>query len=136
MSKYFDELLRLRDSLSSIPGVKTCKIGIESGISPDDYPMIRISFSEAPLKQPSMAPMRCIIAFGVAVDQSSQPDEPGGIFGLEKAYSDHFNLCDRIIDKMKADEFSFSVDKLIGDEDEIAGYKLANLVVDIAATRY
>ena len=36
----------LRAALAKLPGVRTCKIGLETNISPGDYPMIRIVPSE------------------------------------------------------------------------------------------
>ena len=38
----YTELVAIRDSLAAITGVVTCKIGVEKGISPADYPMIRL----------------------------------------------------------------------------------------------
>ena len=32
----------IKDALDGITGVTTCKIGLEQGISPADYPIIRI----------------------------------------------------------------------------------------------
>jgi hypothetical protein len=32
----------LRDALALVPGIASCKIGLEANISPADYPMIRI----------------------------------------------------------------------------------------------
>jgi len=36
-------LQTIRDKLATVPGVKTCKIGLEANISPDDYPMVRLA---------------------------------------------------------------------------------------------
>lgn len=35
-------LIHIKDALSGIAGINTCRIGLENGISPDDYPLIRI----------------------------------------------------------------------------------------------
>ena len=32
----------VRNALAALPGVTTCKIGMEDNISPADYPLIRI----------------------------------------------------------------------------------------------
>lgn len=38
----WNTLVAIRDTLGQLPDVKTCRIGIESGLSPDDYPIIRL----------------------------------------------------------------------------------------------
>ena len=37
----------LRDALAGVPGVQSCKVGLEDNITPDDYPIIRIVPSQA-----------------------------------------------------------------------------------------
>jgi len=32
----------IRNKLATVPGVKTCKIGLEANILPEDYPMVRL----------------------------------------------------------------------------------------------
>jgi hypothetical protein len=38
--------LDLRTRLAKIAGIKTCRLGIESNISPNDYPIIRIAIDK------------------------------------------------------------------------------------------
>jgi hypothetical protein len=35
-------LSALRDALATVPGVATCKIGLEATMTPADYPMVRL----------------------------------------------------------------------------------------------
>lgn len=42
MSAIWDTLTDLRDRLAGLPGIKTCKIGLEIGIVPEDYPIVRL----------------------------------------------------------------------------------------------
>ena len=35
-------LVSIRDALKGLDGVKSCKIGMEANITPDDYPLVRI----------------------------------------------------------------------------------------------
>ena len=40
MSGIMPTLDGLRDALAQLPGVQTCRIGLEANLSPGDYPMI------------------------------------------------------------------------------------------------
>jgi hypothetical protein len=42
MSSAYPILETLRDALATVPGVVTCRIGLEANMTPDDYPMVRI----------------------------------------------------------------------------------------------
>lgn len=42
MPSVFPTLALLRDSLAAVPGVATCRIGLEANMTPADYPMVRI----------------------------------------------------------------------------------------------
>ena len=42
MATPMDLLRYLRTALAAVAGVQTCRIGLEAGITPDDYPIVRI----------------------------------------------------------------------------------------------
>lgn len=72
-------LTDIKDALDGIAGVATCKIGLEQGISPADYPILRI----VPTKREHGAALgrtklRILVYFGAATAEADQ--------GLEEVY--------------------------------------------------
>jgi hypothetical protein len=105
-----------RDALADIDGVVTCKIGIEAGISPADYPMIRLVPSRiTPGKPYSNRTAECLIYFG----QDTSASEAGG---LEAVYAELFGLEAEIIEQIKA--LGGRYIETVTDEDRLDTYKL------------
>ena len=42
MSAFWDEMLKIKARLAVLPGVKTCKIGLEANLVAEDYPIVRL----------------------------------------------------------------------------------------------
>lgn len=111
----------LRDALATIPGVKSCAIGVESNISPIDYPMIRIVPSRITLGRPyDKRTSETLIYFGVNKANSE---------GLEKVYDELFTLEALIIEKLKTLDCRYI--ETITDEDRLDTYKLMTIRAEV-----
>jgi hypothetical protein len=79
-----DTLTVTRDALALIPGVASCKVGMEDNISPSDYPLIRLVPSTLTPGAPYGArTIDTLITFGAQVTESE---------GLETVYAALFDL--------------------------------------------
>jgi len=106
-----------RDAFAAIPGVASCKIGLEANLSPEDYPMIRIvPFRITPGRPYSTRSSETFIYFGVPVANSE---------GLEAVYASLFDLEAKILEKLKTLQGRYV--ESIMDEDRIDTYKLMSI---------
>lgn len=113
----------LRDNLKAIPGVVTCKIGLERGIMPDDYPLIRIvptSVKDGPGIDHRDIPL--LIYFGMPVDETDAGPDGDGRTGLEKVYAALFALEEQI--RTMVDTHGGTCGDTITDEDRLETFKL------------
>jgi len=118
-------LITLRDSLSDIDGVKTCKIGVETGISPIDYPLIRLVPVRAVPGTPyNSRTAEVSVYFGVNITESE---------GLEYVYQQLLVLEAEIIKTIKAGDGRYI--ETITDEDRLDTYKLMFIRFEIEADR-
>jgi len=78
----FAVLEAARDALAAVAGVRTARIGMESTLSPADYPIVRLvpSTLSASLPRLGVRKVECLVYFGVAVHEFDG--------GLEALYSD------------------------------------------------
>lgn len=112
-----DTLEAARDSLKTITGVASCKIGLEPNISPADYPLIRLVPSRlTPGKPYGGRTVETLIYFGAQTAKSE---------GLETVYSDLFDLEAAILAKVKA--LGGRYFETITDEDRLDAYKLMTI---------
>ena len=103
-----------RDSLATITGVASCKVGLESTISPADYPLIRLVPSRlTPGKPYGNRTIETLIYFGAQTTKSE---------GLETVYDDLFALESAIIAKVQG--LGGRYRETITDEDRLDAYKL------------
>lgn len=126
-------LERLRDALGALPGVQTCRIGLEANITPDDYPIIRLVPSR-------MAPMNAalggrviarngelLIYFGAPVQPFEDAPDEAGRARLEKVYAALFEMEASILDVFSTPPEGVRVVRYletITDEDRLDTYKL------------
>lgn len=98
--------------------VKTCRVGIENALSPDDYPIIRIVPQLAEFG-PAICDtkMTVLIYFGLPISEADD--------GLEAVYESLCDLADQIALAMTTSE-AFTGDwiETIFDDDRIEHYKL------------
>lgn len=110
-------LQTLRDALAALPGVATCKVGLEPNIGPADYPLVRIVPSRitpgAPYHKRSA---ECLIYFGAPIVASE---------GTEAVYSALFDLEAAIIGVLKSAGHRYT--ETITDEDRLDTYKLMTI---------
>lgn len=110
-----------RDSLKTIPGVASCKIGLEANISPSDYPLIRLVPSRlTPGKPYSARTIETLIYFGAPTANSE---------GLESVYDDLFTLEQAILAKVHTLGGRFI--ETLTDEDRLDTYKLMTARVNL-----
>ena len=103
-----------RDSLATITGVASCKIGLEANISPADYPLVRLVPSRlTPGKPYGNRTVEVLVYFGAQTAKSE---------GLETVYGDLFDLESAIIAKVQAMGGRYR--ETITDEDRLDAYKL------------
>jgi hypothetical protein len=117
----------MRDDLATIAGVTTCKIGIESGLSPADYPMIRVvpqsaTHAAALTRKKLMA----YVFFGMAAAESDN--------GLEDVYEDLCSLEETIVDKLETStKYAAQWTETIFDEDVLDDYKVMCAKFEVSA---
>lgn len=124
----------LRDLLGAVTWgddgeVKTSRVGLESGLSPDDYPIVRIVPSllrGSPLEgQAGISGLRqteCLVYFGEPITEADG--------GLEELYRRLFAMESALIDALpRQGDFVAQWAETITDEDRVPGYKLLCLRV-------
>lgn len=127
----WNSLKAIRDALAGAGGAKTCKIGFEDEISPDDYPIIRI----VPYSTKSSVgfygeTLECVIFFGDAVDQSTR-DEENEPIKLEGVYEVQLDMKDEILSRLRFEAGpSVHYKGMTFDADRIAGFKLQAIMID------
>jgi len=123
MSKIMTRLEELRDVLAAIPSVSTCKVGLEHGISPGDYPLIRIVPSVV-TDGPTISRKQCDvwIYFGAEAKEVDAEADADGRVGLEKVYAALFDLEGLIRDAVHAN--GGICRDTVTDEDRLSAYKL------------
>lgn len=84
-------LTQIKETLATIPGMTTCKIGLEQNITPDQYPLIRLLPTRMQPKDDvgNQALLEVTIYFGAALLEV----ESGG---LEAVYARLFGLEETI----------------------------------------
>lgn len=85
-----------RDALAAVPGLadfdggKSCKVGLESGISPAQYPLIRVVPVRATPGRPyNQRTVEALVYFAAQIAQSQGLETVlAGLFDMEKAILD------------------------------------------------
>ncbi len=123
------QLENLRRQLGALPGVKTCKIGMEANISPDDYPIVRLVPSD--LKPHGTIGYRldceALIYFGQPIQPFDDTPDDGGRVRLEKLYAALFDMDDAI--RGVVYDHGGQCFETVLDEDRLDTYKLMALRV-------
>ena len=130
----------LRDALAAIPGVQSCKIGLEANISPDDYPIIRVVPSQAGAVDsdldglPVVRKVETLIYFGAPIQPFDDVPDAGGRVRLEKLYAALFDLEAAIIAALAGElpgVQGVEYRDTITDEDRLETYKLMAVRAEI-----
>ena len=116
-----------RDALALVPGVASCRIGIEQGITAADYPMIRLVPSRITPGRPyNNRTAEVLIYFGMDTTAA----EAGG---LEAVYAALFGLEAEIIERLRALGHRYL--ETITDEDRLDAYKLMTIRAEIVGAQ-
>lgn len=116
----------LRAALAAVPGVVTCKIGLEANMTPADYPMVRIVPSRVAPSDgvPGMRTCECLVYFGQPVHEFTA--------GMEALYAEVFDLEAALIGALPlGGNYVARWVETIADEDRVEAYKLMALRVDV-----
>ena len=120
----FAVLEAVRDALALVPGVRTARIGMESTLSPADYPIVRLVPSKLSESLPRLGvrKVEALVYFGVAVHEFEG--------GLEALYGQLLGMESTLLAAMRTVS-SAEVRHLetILDEDRVDAYKLMALRV-------
>lgn len=128
MSTTMEVVLKsVRDALASIDGVKSCKVGMEPGITPADYPLVRIvpsTLTDA-IPRAQVRQCECLIYFGLPLHEFTD--------GLEEVYWRLLEFEQQLLAAARAADSVASVVLIetILDEDKVDAYKLMALRVKI-----
>jgi len=117
-------LQTIRDKLATVPGVKTCKIGLEANISPDDYPMVRLVPSTV-RNGMGISSRACelTIYFGQPIHEFTA--------GLESLYASLFALEVLLLESARSLGLNMRYEETVLDEDRIDAYKLMAIRVTV-----
>lgn len=120
-------LASVRDALAAVEGVKTCRIGMEPGITPDDYPLVRLVpiTLEDGLQRASANEIEAWVYFGLPVHEFTD--------GLEAVYEQLSAKWVELMDAMRqaSDVHSVAHVQTVFDEDRVEAYKLIAIKVRI-----
>jgi hypothetical protein len=123
----FGVLEAARDALALVPGVASCRIGLEQGITAADYPLIRLVPSRITPGRPyNNRTAQCLVYFGMDTTAA----EAGG---LEAVYAALFGLEAEIIERLRALGHRYL--ETITDEDRLDAYKLMTIRAEIVGAQ-
>jgi hypothetical protein len=121
-----DVLTVLKNRIAALPGIATCKIGLEDNLTPDDYPMVRIVPSRVePSANGTRLKMELLIYFGAPVQPFDDTPDAGGRVRMEKLYAALFDIeaALRALPR-NGDGFAYRYRDTITDEDRLDTYKI------------
>lgn len=114
-------LVLLRDAMAAVPGVATCRVGMEANLTPADYPMVRLVPTSIRWGD-VMTGRRCelLVYFGKPLHEFSA--------GLEALYADLFALEAALLAAAQSvNTLYVRFEETILDEDKLDAYKLMAL---------
>lgn len=114
-------LVALRDAFALVPGVNTCRIGLEANMTPEDYPMVRVVPSAVRWGS-TIHRRECdvLVYFGQPIHEFED--------GLEGLYDNLFTLERALLEASQTVPNVFcQYRETIADEDRVDAYKLMAL---------
>ena len=116
------ELLAARDALADLDLVESCRIGLEAGISPNDYPLVRLVPARFTRGRPfGNRTCELLVYFGAKITNSE---------GLEEVYRALFELEKAILDTLRP--LGVRYVETVTDEDRLDTYKLMFIRCEMA----
>jgi len=120
----------LKTALAAIPGVVSCRIGLEENITPDDYPIIRLVPSRAADGAAySHRKVELLVYFGMPIQPFDDTPDTSGRVRLEKLYAALFALEAAIITSLGQAGAHYV--ETITDEDRLETFKVMAVRCDI-----
>jgi len=121
----------LKTALATIPGVASCRIGLEENITPDDYPMIRLVPSRLLSGYTLTArKVELLIYFGLPITPFDDAPDVDGRTRLEKLYAALFDLETAIRGAVITRGGVYL--ETITDEDRLDTYKLMAIRCEVS----
>jgi hypothetical protein len=115
-------LLVLKTALGLVTGVASCKIGLESNMTPADYPMVRIVPNLSRHSEIiGSRETEVFIFFGKPIHEFEA--------GLEDLYQELYDMEAALINAAETSGVYCQYKETIADEDRVDGYKLMALRV-------
>lgn len=121
MENPLDPLVVLKDRFGKIPGVTSARIGLESAIAPEDYPIIRLVPSRISAGDAGRRKIDLLIYFGAPV-LAAEFDNAD----MERVYAALFDMEAAIIAQLSpgGEDWRAKYVETITDEDRLEAYKL------------
>lgn len=120
-----DILQALRDALAAVPGVATCKIGMEVNLTPADWPTVRLvpsTVRDSPVL--GLRSVELLVYFGQAVHEFTA--------GLEALCAELFEMEAALLAAAFATPgICVEYQETVLDEDRLDAYKLMALRVTV-----
>lgn len=119
----FPLLRGLRDALATVPGVATCRIGLEANMTPADYPMVRLVPSRVTHGEViGRRAVELLIYFGQPIHEFSA--------GLEAQWEALLSMEAALL-ATAMQHATTTYRETILDEDRVDAYKLMALRVEV-----
>lgn len=124
----FEQLTLLKTTLTSLPGVASCAIGLEAAITPADYPLVRIVPTRLIPQEvgATRRQMEVLIYFGAALLEASDGLETvyETLLALETAIKDAVTLTAVQAARSQGGYLKARYVETLTDEDRLPLYKL------------
>ena len=123
----FAQLTLIKTVLASVPGVSTCKIGLETAITPEDYPLIRLVPTRLiPQEVGQRRQMELLIYFGAPLLEARDGLEAvyETLLELEAAIKEALTLTVVKTARDQGQYLKTQYVETITDEDRLPHYKL------------
>ena len=121
----YEVLLAIKAELENIANIKTCKIGLEDDISPNDYPLIRIVAASNDGLNYLHEKFTVKIYYGFDLNEYD-----GMEIIYEKLYALEKDIRDAIAPELTG-EYVCKWKNTISDEDRLEGYKVLCSVFEV-----
>lgn len=127
MQSVFPTLELVRDTLAALPGIATCRIGLEANMTPADYPMVRVVPSR--IGNGVMLGERSaetLVYFGQPIHEFTS--------GAEEQWRELLTMEAALVEALGAAQgFAFTHHETVLDEDRNDAYKLLAIRCTIEA---
>lgn len=128
MQSVFPTLELVRDTLAALPGIATCRIGLEANMTPADYPMVRVvpSIVKGAGTMIGERGTEALVYFGQPIHEFTS--------GAEEQWRELLTMEAALVEALGAAQgFAFTHHETVLDEDRNDAYKLLAIRCTIEA---